>query len=462
MFRIHFLGTSAGCVTPEHGHSATAIETDEGLLLIDAGDGCYTSLVRQGLAPARIGAVLVSHWHSDHMLGLPAILAHLKNAEVRLPISRQTLGDVQAMYRASRWPAATHSDVKLDVLRVGDEIRLGRLSVQAGENCHIWPHLSLPVFQDIHREEIPGLSFVLNYQNLRVVYSGDLGTASEETLFWKLLEIPTDLLVLEAAHLLPLEGMIRRLRNQPIRHLVFNHIWREHLDIPEAQAYFGRELGIPVLFAEHDGDWVELLPSDAGPRMVVGGRQDLPNRLQWPRRYSEEEKEQLFVPKGIPTWWQILGPFTNPRQDGDYAGMFIDRGVGEDRDFSGTYVDAEGRRITWRRIGLGDIHHTGAVLFQHLYDGAEVVAYAATDVQISSAGRYRLLFGSDDGIRIWVDGAEVACVSKKRGAVPDEDQCEVELSAGVHRILLANDRRFGGWMFYFRIVPADPAVCRKS
>lgn len=78
-----FLGTGA----PDAGlddMSATALRIGSSLLLLDSGEGVQHKLVRIGLGLNKVDAVLVTHLHSDHVIGLVPL------AQTRVLMSRST------------------------------------------------------------------------------------------------------------------------------------------------------------------------------------------------------------------------------------------------------------------------------------------------------------------------------------------------------------------------------------
>ncbi|MFQ1021164.1 ribonuclease Z [Tardisphaera saccharovorans] len=75
--RIKFLGTASG--TPISGlFPASALLEDNGKkLLIDCGEGIQYQLFRSGVGLRGLEAVLITHMHGDHVLGLPGFLMTL-------------------------------------------------------------------------------------------------------------------------------------------------------------------------------------------------------------------------------------------------------------------------------------------------------------------------------------------------------------------------------------------------
>jgi pimeloyl-ACP methyl ester carboxylesterase len=89
-----------------------------------------------------------------------------------------------------------------------------------------------------------------------------------------------------------------------------------------------------------------------------------------------------------------------------------------------------------------------------LSPATRTAAYAFARIVVPTARAARLLLGSDDGVRAWLNGALVRERLVKRGHDPDNELVPVELRAGVNRLLLKIDQTGGGWAFSARIVDA--------
>ena len=70
--RIGFLGTGAA-FSVERYNGAVVVD---GRLLLDAGAPVLPHLHRLGIEPAAIEAVFLTHFHGDHVLGLPTFILH--------------------------------------------------------------------------------------------------------------------------------------------------------------------------------------------------------------------------------------------------------------------------------------------------------------------------------------------------------------------------------------------------
>jgi ribonuclease Z len=70
-FRITLLGTGVPIPSAERFGPATLIEAGDRTILIDAGRGATIRLFQIGVPIGRIDALLLTHFHSDHTVGIP-------------------------------------------------------------------------------------------------------------------------------------------------------------------------------------------------------------------------------------------------------------------------------------------------------------------------------------------------------------------------------------------------------
>lgn len=75
--KLSLLGTSSMIPTIERNHAASLLSFKDEHLLIDCGEGTQRQLRRAKISPAKITRILLSHWHGDHVLGLPGLLLTL-------------------------------------------------------------------------------------------------------------------------------------------------------------------------------------------------------------------------------------------------------------------------------------------------------------------------------------------------------------------------------------------------
>lgn len=74
---ITFLGTSQAIPTEKRNHTAVLLKYKEEDILIDCGEGTQRQFRKAHLNPCKLTRILITHWHGDHVLGLPGLLQTL-------------------------------------------------------------------------------------------------------------------------------------------------------------------------------------------------------------------------------------------------------------------------------------------------------------------------------------------------------------------------------------------------
>ncbi|MFH1823458.1 MAG: ribonuclease Z [archaeon] len=74
MTKITFLGTSQAVPTKEKNQTAILLSYNSENILIDCGEGTQRQFKIAGLNIMKINKILITHWHGDHILGLPGLL----------------------------------------------------------------------------------------------------------------------------------------------------------------------------------------------------------------------------------------------------------------------------------------------------------------------------------------------------------------------------------------------------
>jgi ribonuclease Z len=70
-FRVTLLGTGVPIPRPDRFGPSTLIEAGDHTILIDAGRGATMRLFQLGIPIGKIDALLLTHFHSDHTVGIP-------------------------------------------------------------------------------------------------------------------------------------------------------------------------------------------------------------------------------------------------------------------------------------------------------------------------------------------------------------------------------------------------------
>ncbi len=75
--KITFLGTSDQIPSAQKNHTSVHLNYKGENILIDCGEGTQRQFRKAKLNPCKIDKILITHWHGDHVFGLPGFLSTL-------------------------------------------------------------------------------------------------------------------------------------------------------------------------------------------------------------------------------------------------------------------------------------------------------------------------------------------------------------------------------------------------
>jgi mono/diheme cytochrome c family protein len=134
--------------------------------------------------------------------------------------------------------------------------------------------------------------------------------------------------------------------------------------------------------------------------------------------------------------WRTAGPFADANRGAALAAVFPperDPGTADWRE-RGDWVD-------------GQVHTD--------LTGDNSAHYLRRTITADAAGPLTLSLGSDDALKVWVNGVEVLARDVTRAAAADQERVTVELRAGDNDLLLKIVNGGGPCGFYFATLPVD-------
>ena len=158
-------------------------------------------------------------------------------------------------------------------------------------------------------------------------------------------------------------------------------------------------------------------------------------RASWDAAQKEGHEDDLLD-------WKILGPFLKEKAEGadtDVSTTWASPDADEEIFLTGEHKDG------WKQITASKKGHVnlGKILGNH--DNA--IAYAYTEVHSIHARETVLKCGSDDGIKVWVNGVVIHENDVQRGYSEKEDEAAIRLEEGTNRILIKITNHVHGWGF---------------
>lgn len=201
----------------------------------------------------------------------------------------------------------------------------------------------------------------------------------------------------------------------------------------------------------------DLLPTlDAKRTLVPSSGKEFP-RVDGKVLRASWDKAQVDAAKGSIDDWQVIGPFPSPTP----GQVSLDQATPVDADIARRgdgSVDlaaqhaAGSAKLGWKKVTA----KKGFVDLNHFCGPTEwAVAFGYAEIESIHAREVELLCGSDDGIRIWLNGKQVHSHETTRGFSMRSDKVTVQLKAGLNRVLVKCDNYKAGWGFGVTVPPAN-------
>lgn len=260
MVSVTFLGTGAGDVAPDRFNASFLVQAGECQMLLDAGEPCAQRLKNLGVDPTGLDAVLLTHAHPDHVGGLPLLLQASwlagRKEPLMIALPEHLLSPLRTWLRAVLIPEENLGfPITWHTWTAGQPLTLGDAAITPHETTHL-----ASARQRLGDSALKSYLFDLQWPGLRIVYSGDLGAASD---LRPVLTGRLDALICELSHFRP-EALAETLKGTPIGSLCLTHLAREAEERSEEIVIFLNE-ALPDLedtFVPDDGETLDFQPRE--------------------------------------------------------------------------------------------------------------------------------------------------------------------------------------------------------
>ncbi|MBR4061036.1 MAG: MBL fold metallo-hydrolase [Lachnospiraceae bacterium] len=256
--KIHFLGTCAGTEPmPDRKHASVAVEAEGRIYWFDAGEGCSYTGHLMGLDLLKVGKIIISHAHMDHVGGLGNLLWNIRKLTferrkqpeqgevvVYTPNMDSWNGLLQ-MLRNTEQNFQTKYPVYAVQVEAGELFDDGIIKVTAFPNTHL---------VEWQQDRCLSYSYLIECDGKKLVYSGDVGSYDDLN---EAIGKGCDGLIIETGHF-GIDEVQQYVSGKNIRKIFFSHNGREIISNPEASKekvknYFGNKG-----FICEDGMTIEL------------------------------------------------------------------------------------------------------------------------------------------------------------------------------------------------------------
>ncbi len=178
--------------------------------------------------------------------------------------------------------------------------------------------------------------------------------------------------------------------------------------------------------------------------------------------------------------WMGIGPFDHPKGGKDIATpygpeellarMKISAGRGADAlgpaDRRTPYIGKDGKKVEWKEVTdsqpIGGDDHSKTLDLEKVFTGGRVTKACGYLYRLIEAPRdmeMPVRMGSDDGLRVWLNGDLIVDVNAERSMTPDSDQPTLKLRKGPNHLLVKVSQGAGEWQYTLCADPdLDPVV----
>ena len=221
--KVTLLGTGSPNPQPDRFSMSTLVEAGDTKLLFDAGRGSSIRLWQAGVSLGRIDAVFLTHYHSDHTIGLPDLLL---TGWIDTPYGRRkspltVIGPTGVVALTKGITAAYADDIRT---RIDDEALPpagatfdAREFTGDGSVVYDQGGVKVTAFEVDHGDKIkPAFGYRIDYKGRSVVISGDTRRSENLVKYAR----GVDLLIHEVA----LVNEAALAANAGFRHIMAHHI----------------------------------------------------------------------------------------------------------------------------------------------------------------------------------------------------------------------------------------------
>ena len=175
------------------------------------------------------------------------------------------------------------------------------------------------------------------------------------------------------------------------------------------------------------------------------------NRIKVMAEFTGDRDIQAFIDRvksadEFISDWKIIGPFANS----DGKGLSVSYPPEKEINFNKNYKGLNGAEVKWRSYSNP---LSGYVDFTKIFKTHdEGVAYAYRIFKLDKAEKLKIGVGSNDGVRMWLNGKLVLDHAAKRKAKPNQEILTLPFKKGDNTVLIKVDQFGGGWGMYFSLL----------
>lgn len=198
--KLKFIGTSSGRTSLDRFHTSFIFNINSKNILIDCGDGISKALLSQGISYNSVTDIILTHYHSDHLAGLPSLLTQMiiqNRKEILNIYTHKNL--VKPLNNFLDSSFLFLENLKFPVAIIGFEFNkkfkiINDFSFLPRQNTHITNKHNLKK----GRLKFISSSFLFFVGANKIIYTSDVGSSEDLYLFQ---ETQADIFITETTHI---------------------------------------------------------------------------------------------------------------------------------------------------------------------------------------------------------------------------------------------------------------------
>lgn len=145
--------------------------------------------------------------------------------------------------------------------------------------------------------------------------------------------------------------------------------------------------------------------------------------------------------------WLVAGPFKAESGAEAYRKAFEpEEGIGKPLETSRTFDDGKLKWVERKDFADGKVHDLR---------GENAATYLSRAIETASPRKVTLRFGSDDALKVWINGQVVLDRNLQRSVEEDKDTVQVPLNAGVNELFVKVVNYAGAYAFSFEVLKEE-------
>ncbi|HEY1064595.1 MAG TPA: hypothetical protein VGE52_00735, partial [Pirellulales bacterium] len=137
--------------------------------------------------------------------------------------------------------------------------------------------------------------------------------------------------------------------------------------------------------------------------------------------------------------WHIIGPFDGPKIDAEFP---PEKEIKLDAKYPGKSGEVAWQATDFKDGAINDVR-------KYTKNVQNASCYLYRKIESPTAGQVRCSMGSDDGLKVWLNGKLLLREDATRPAAADQNYVNLDLKAGSNDLLVKVTQGGGEWAYYF-------------